>query len=257
MDMIKNLLKKFFDNKKNRFLFVGLLVFLVLIIIVLVVFNKGNYGLISTDVSDSKKFKNEYEDLNDEIVVGDKKYPKVKLPDNDIIKYSTIDNVIDIFNNNKDGVVYFGYSTCLYCRNAVQILLDTAVDTELDELLYIDIEDYWDVKELDENGKVITKKEAHSRYYELLDVLGDELITDYVLEDENGEDVKTGVKRIRYPLVLFVTDGNVASYHIGTLFFQKDPFVSMDDSQIKGLSGIYRSGIRDVVSSKKNKGLLK
>lgn len=257
MNKIKNLLKNFFDNKKNRFLFVGLLVILILIIIVLKVFSKGNYGLISTDVSDSRKFKNEYENLNDEIVVGNKKYPKVKLPDNDMIKYSTIDNVIDIFNNNKDAVVYFGYSTCLYCRNAVQILLDTAVDTELDELFYIDIEDYWDVKELDENGKVITKKEAHSRYYELLDVLGDELITDYIINDSNGKEINTGVKRIQYPLVIFITDGSVVSYHIGTLFFQDDPFVSLDESQTKGLSRIYRSGIRDVVDSKKNKGLLK
>lgn len=257
MDDRKSILSNFLENKKKKFLFIVFFVVLFVAVMFFLFNNKGSYGLISSDLSDSSKFKNEYESLNNKIVKDDKKYPKVELPDNNMIKYSTIDDVLNIFNNNKDGVVYFGYSTCLYCRNAVQILMDTAVDTELDELLYIDIEDYWEVKNVDANGKVITEKAPHEKYYELLNVLGDELITDYVVTDSNGKEINTGVKRIQYPLVIFITDGSVASYHIGTLFFQDDPFVSLDESQKKGLGRIYRSGIKDVVDSKKNKGLLK
>lgn len=252
-----NKVKAFFNNKLNVITFIGVIV-VILIVLFFVFFSDNNgVGSLFSEASDSVKFEDEYEDLNNKTVDGDKKYPKVKLPSNNLIKYSTIEEVLNIFNNKEDAVVYFGYSTCLYCRNAIQVLLDTAVDTELDELLYIDIEDYWDVKELDANNNIITTKEPHVKYYELLNVLGDELITDYVLLNSNGEEVKTGDKRIQYPLVIFIADGSVVSYNIGTLFSQDDPFVEMDDSQVEGLSKIYRYGIMDVVDSKKNKGLLK
>ena len=257
MERIKIFLKKFFSNKLNIITIVGTLLVVVIVLMVLFSNNKNN-GFLFVNSDDEKKFKNEYESLNGEVAPdSSNKYPEVKLPTSNLIKYSTIEEVLKIFNNDEDAVIYFGYSTCLYCRNAIQVLVDTAVNTELDEMLYIDIEDYWDVLTLDNNGKVVTEKKSHDKYYELLDVLGDELITDYILKDENGNDVKTGVKRIQYPLVIFVTDGRVVSYNIGTLFSQENPFVSMDDSQIRGLSEIYRYGIRDVVVSKKNKGLLK
>ena len=257
MERFKNAVNKFFSNKLNVITVVGILIVIVIILIIMF-FSKDNNGFFFVGTDDGKKFKDEYESLNDEIVDGsDYKYPEVKLPASNLINYSTIDDVLKIFNEDKDAVIYFGYSTCLYCRNAIQVLIDTAVETELDEMLYLDIEDYWEVKELDKNGKVITTKKAHDKYYDLLNFLGEELIVDYVLQDENGKDVNTGVKRIQYPLVIFVTDGRVVSYNIGTLFSQENPFVPMDESQIIGLSEIYRYGIRDVVVSKKKKGLLK
>ena len=231
---------------------VGVLVFVVLLIIFLNLSAKN----AKYKETDAYKFKNEYEELNNEVVTGSKTYPKVEIPKNNMIKYSTVDDILNIFNNMEDGVVYFGYSTCLYCRNAIQVLLDVASSTELDVMHYIDIEDVWDVKKLDPNNKVVTEKEASDKYYQLLDVLGDELVSDYVLTDNNGNEVNTGEKRLEVPLVIFITNGKVSSYNKGTLFSQTDPLVEMDKYQIEGLSEIYRYGIRDVVDSKKNKGLL-
>ena len=50
-------------------------------------------------------------------------------------------------------------------------------------------------------------------------------------------------------LVLFVVDGQIVSYNIGTLFSQENPYIPLDDSQVQGLSEIYRYGINDVLSS--------
>lgn len=252
---ISNKLREFFKNKLNLVTTIGVVTVIIFVLCFGLIFNGSKVALVSGN-ADGTRFKNEYEELNNTIVEGDKKYPEVRLPSSNLIKYSTIEEVMDVFNNDKDAVVYFGYSTCLYCRNAIQVLIDTAVGTELDEMLYIDIEDYWEVKELDSNNKIVTTQQPHEKYYELLETLGDELVVDYVLEDASGNEIKTGVKRIQYPLVIFITDGKVVSYNIGTLFSQEDPFVEMDDSQKQGLSEIYRYGIRDVVNSKKNKGIL-
>ena len=35
------------------------------------------------------------------------------------------------------GVIYIGYPECIYCRVAVQVLLDTAKGTKLDNIYYL------------------------------------------------------------------------------------------------------------------------
>lgn len=247
--MENNNIKNFFNNRKNILIFIGITLVILLVIIILVL-NKKSVSLNQTRTDDAIKFEKEYENLNDQTTEDSKKYPKVQLPDSNLIKYANIDDIMNIFNNEEDAVIYFGYSTCLYCRTAVQVLLDTAVQTDLDEIYYINIEEAWDVKTLNENNEIITTKEADDRYSELLDALGDELVEDYILTDSNNNEVNTNTKRVYVPLVIFVVDGKVVSYNKGTLFSQEDPFTTLDQSQIDGLSGIYKSGIRDVLESK-------
>ena len=244
-------------NNKKKFLLLSI------ILIVIIIFVIFLFGYLKKDVilfvrnEDGIKFANEYEKLNNQEHESGKLYPKVELPNDNIIKYSSVSEVIDLFENNKDGVVYFGYSTCLYCRSAIQVLVDIAYDSELDVIHYIDMEKVWDNYKLDKNNKVVKTNEADEKYYQLLDLLGNELTYDYSLETSDEKKINTGVKRIEVPLVIFMTDGKVISYNKGTLFSQISPFDELDEDQKKGLGQIYYYGIRDVVDSKKNKGLLK
>ena len=191
----------------------GMIVFIGVIFIL----NNNTYSL-----KDNTLFKNEYEKLNNVASENGKKYPMVNIPDNNKIKYTSYDEVIDIFNNKGDAVVYFGYPSCLYCRTAVGVLLNTSKDMDIDNILYLDIEN---------NDK---------RYGELLGKLGDTFV-----DSDNSE-------KIYSPLVIFIVDGNIVSYNKGTLFSQVDPYTELDKSQIEGLSGIYRSGIRDVINGLSN-----
>ena len=254
-----NVLEKFkmLDEKKKKIvIIVGVLVLALVLILILVGLFKDE-SFLSIKNEDGIKFANEYEQLNNQEAEEGKKYPKVEIPNDNIIKYATVNDIVNIFKTNGDAVVYFGYSTCLYCRNAIQVLIDTAYESELDVIYYINIEEVWDKYELDENNKVVKTQEANDNYYELLDLLGSELVYDYKLKSSDGKEIVTGVKRIEVPLVIFMTNGRVSSYNKGTLFSQEDPFVELDNSQVKGLSEIYYYGIRDVVSAKKNKGLIK
>ena len=107
-------------------------------------------------------------------------------------------------------------------------------------------------KKIDDNGKIVSVKEASSGYDKLLQELGDEYLIDYIVSDNTGRRVDAEEKRLNVPLVVFVVDGNIVSSRIGTLFSQTDPYTPLDNSQVKWLSEIYRSGIEDVLKGIQN-----
>lgn len=219
-----NKLKELVKNKKMLVLIVGAIVALVVIVIVLFMLF-GKNGLIGGITNpDGEKFKDEYEQLNNQLTEDGKNYPEVKLPSNNVIKYSSTTEVLNILENDGDAVVYFGYPTCLYCRSAIEVLCDVAKDTKLDAIYYVDVE------EKDEN------------YSKLVEALGEEFVVD-----------NEGTKELYAPLVIFVAYGNVVSYNRGTLFSQEDPYTELDYYQVEGLSEIYGYGIRDVLESIENR----
>ena len=152
-----------------------------------------------------------------------KKYPEVKLPSNNILRYSDVNEISNIFKDKGNGVIYFGFSTCLYCRSAIEVLCEEAKDTKLDKIYYLDTSKVED-------------------YGEMLGYLDDKFLTD----EKNN---------VYSPLVIFVVRGQIVSYAKGTLFSQEDPYVELDKSQIEGLGEIYRYGIRDVLDGKKKYGV--
>ena len=215
-----NILKKI--NKKTKIILLIALLALILSITIILLSNNNILNFIKNQ--DSIEIKNKYEELNNALSENGKRYPKVNLPSDNKLKYVTIDKVLNIFNTGGDEVIYFGYPTCVYCRNAIQVLVDTAKETTLDVIYYL---------ELDENDK---------KYGSLVHVLGEELI---ILED--------GKRKVYLPLVIFIKDGKITSYNKGTLFSQEDPYQKLDESQVKGLSEIYKYGINEVISSKNYK----
>lgn len=243
MDKIRDKINRLKDiilvHKRIVFLGCGVILF---IIIVLLLFGND----LSSLVLSNDKFKSEYESLNGQMTEDGYVYPQVHLSGTHIVRYVDIEKVLDLLENGS-GVIYFGSSDCLYCRSAVQVLMDTARDTKLKELYYLDISKVWDIKELDDYGEVLSVKEASSDYDKLLQELGDEYLIDYIVSDNTGRRVDVGERRLNVPLVLFVVDGNIVSSRVGTLFSQTDPYTPLDDSQVKGLSEIYRSGIEDVL----------
>lgn len=252
MEKIRNkvnyLKNKIINHKRLVFIILGIMIVIIIIFAFFIISSKYNLVLVSND---GDEFKNEYESLNDELTDDGKEYPKVNISGTDIIKYSSIEDLLDILDDGC-GVIYFGSADCLYCRNAVQVLMDTAKKSKLKDLYYLDIKEVWDEKEIDNNGNVITVKEADDNYDKLIDELGDKYLTDYILINDKGEKVDVNEKRVEIPLVIFVVDGNIVSSNVGTLFSQVDPYTPMDDSQVEGLSEIYKYGIRDVLEGLNN-----
>jgi len=219
-----NKIKGIFSNRQNILIFVGILVFIIVcILMVVLLFNKNGVTNIAGS-SDAERIKEEYESLNGKKDDGGKVYPEVKLPTNNILKYTNIQKVLDVIEYGEDAVIYIGYSTCLYCRGAIEVLCNTASFTELDVIYYLDID------------------EDDDKYDELVNVLGDEFVI-----NENNKN------KLYVPLVLFVADGRIVSYKKGTLDTHEDPYTKLDKYQVEGLGEIYKYGIMDVLNSMDNK----
>lgn len=196
-----------FKNKKSVMIVLGIIIGVVILVSV---------GIWIVNDDSDYNFKDEYEKLNGVSTRDGNKYPDVTIPLDNIVRKVDYDTVIDILNKGGNGVIYLGYPKCVYCRSAVQVLLDTAKDTELSEILYLDIE------------------KKNKKYKKLMKVMDEKFIV-------------TEEKKIYAPLVLFVVEGEIVSYNKGTVSTHTDPYKEMGTSQIRGLAEIYKYGIRDVL----------
>lgn len=181
-------------------------------------------------LSDSLKFKEEYESLN-EVKKGENNYIKVEISDNNPMIYVTYEELIDIVKNDT-AVIYFGFPKCPWCRNAVPVLIDAAQEVGLDKIYYFNALEIRDVKSLDENGNIIIEKEGTKEYNELIEVL-----YDYLDEYEGLND--PSIKRLYFPTIIFVRDGRIIGSHVGTIESQLDANNPLSDEQYQELKDIY------------------
>jgi len=184
---------------------------------------------------DEKKFKEEYEALNNTKDSRGKEYLSIDIDENNGVIYASFEELKELLTEGT-GVVYFGYPECPWCRTAVPMLLQAASNTGLENIYYFNAKEIKDIKELDKNGKVVTKKEGTKEYYELLEILGDHFWAYDGLEDES-------IKRLYFPTVVFILDGEVVGIHIDTIESQKDPRVPLTDEQKNELINIYINNI--------------
>ena len=202
--------------------------------------------------TDAFKFKEEYEALNGTTVYENLKYSTLNISENNPIKYSSYDEIIDIIEN-KSGIIYLGFPGCPWCRSALPILFDVAKDNDIKTIYYLNIlneRDSYVVQdgelayEIDEDGN---EKKGTKGYFKLLEVL-DEHLTDYIISYDDKE-YKTGEKRIYAPTVIFVRNGKVLGLHVSTVESQKSGFDKMTDEQKEELYGIYEDYILEMENS--------
>ena len=108
--------------------------------------------------------------------------------------------------------------------------------------------DVRDKLSLDNDGNIVTEVEGAKGYTDLLNAL-DTILDDYVISDEDGNEVKTGEKRIYVPLVIFVRDGEIVDYHADTVSSQTDPYVALTNEEKNELINIYKEKINKIASN--------
>lgn len=188
--------------------------------------------------TDAYKFKEEYEEYNGKTNALGTKYLNVDISDDNIIKYATVEEIIDTIESGT-GIIYFGFPTCPWCRNAIGVLFDAANDAEVEQILYLNVYELRDKYEVIDNKLVKTDAEGEG-YYELLDAL-DSVLTDYVVYDSNNTSYETGEKRLYAPTIVFVKDGSIVANHVGTVTLPsgQTAYDSLTDTQKKELYDTY------------------
>ena len=161
-------------------------------------------------LNDSLRFKMSYEFYNYVDYENGKKII-ANIPFHNRIEYVNQKNLKSTMEQGS-GVVYFGYSTCPWCRNAIPVLVDTVIEQQIDKIYYVDVESI-DTRSIKD------------------------ILEPFLDSDESGE------KRLFVPDVYFMKNGEILFHHIGTVESYKDAFLGMNEEQTKELADIYRHGI--------------
>ncbi len=142
-------------------------------------------------------------------------------------------------------MLYLGFSECPWCRNAITVLSSAAKATGIKNIYYFRLKDengndIRNVLKLDENGNVITEKEGSKEYNTLIDLFSEKLDIYDGLNDPS-------IKRIYAPTVIFIQDGKVIGLHTSTVSSQTNPYILLNDDQVKELKNIYEDYIHKML----------
>jgi thiol-disulfide isomerase/thioredoxin len=142
-------------------------------------------------------------------------YSSINVSKNNPIVYKTDKEIINILKNGT-GIIYFGFSDCPWCQNAIPILIDIAKQMDIDEIYYF-------------NPKEIRDANTDT-YQEIVKLLGDNLTN-----DENGN------PRLYVPDIYFVSGGKIIGHHFKTVDSQVNPKDNpLTDEQKTELKNIYK-----------------
>lgn len=221
------------DTKRTLLQFLGAILLIVVVIGGLVLLTKEG----KTD--DARRFKEEYEALNNTIRKSDgATYGTMTIDKENPIKYISAKEAIDVLESDS-AIIYIGAPWCPWCRNAVPVLFELAKENNMDTIYYIELDDIKSNYEI-ENGQLKQTTKGTEDYYKLLDKLADHL-NDYVLTDDQGKKYDTGEKRIYMPYVIAVYEGEIVGDKVGTVTLDEGQtkYDSLTEEQHKKLTKTY------------------
>ena len=129
---------------------------------------------------DAIRFKEEYE----------------KVSEDNIYKYETYDNIIDVLKDGT-GIIYFGFPSCKSCGDILPVLNDVAKENKIGEILYY-------------NFKIIRRNNT-KEYQDII-----ELLSDYLNEDDEGN------KKLTAPTIVFVKNGEILNVYTANTVIEND-----------------------------------
>ncbi|MDD3241832.1 MAG: hypothetical protein PHQ64_03590 [Bacilli bacterium] len=222
---------------KRNFKLIGIIALIVILIIVyLFLFVFQNKKEVNEDAN---KFKEEYESLNGKKNEDGKSYLEIEISNDNVIDYTDYKEVFDILDDGT-GIIYFGFPECPWCRNLVKVLMDAANEVGVEKIFYLNNREDRDTRVL-ENNKIVVEKEGTEDYFKLVNKL------DNILGEYKGLNDKS-IKRLYFPTVIFVVEGKVVKYNIGTVDSQIDPYTEMTESQTKELRDKLIEGMEEIIS---------
>lgn len=222
-------------NKKTRTIIFIICLFLLVSFGIIYIFSElyAEHDIPITTVTDAYKFKNEYESVNDQETSSGKKIRNLTIADNNPFVYKTPEELVKMIEDKKTFVVYFGFSTCPWCRSVINSLVDASLEKEVKKIYYVDVKEIRDTFELNDNNEAVRTKEGTEAYYKLLELLNP-VLQDYsplTYETKKGKtkEVKIDEKRIYAPNVVIVKNGEAISLETGIVEELTDPYMELTD----------------------------
>ena len=174
------------------------------------------------------KFKDEYESLNGEKSKSGKTIRTLEIPEDNPFVYQTAEEISERIDKEETFVVYFGFASCPWCRSMIEQFIKSAKDNNVDKIYYVDVLEIRDTYEFNDDNELVKTKEGTTGYNELIEKIGN-VLSDYTLTSENGEEVEVGEKRIYAPNVVAIVDGEAEKMVEGLSSKLEDPYSELTD----------------------------
>ena len=197
--------------------------------------------VLSSDVKDGERFKEEYEKENGKKSKSGKENRTVLIDEDNPFVYTTAEEISKKMDNNETFIVYFGFSTCPWCRSVIEELIKCANDSDVDKIYYVDIKDIRDTREINKDSEIETTKEGTKGYMELLDKL-DEVLDEYTVTvtDSEEDEISLEEKRIYAPNLVAVVNGKATKLEDGISNKLTDPYMELTDEIKKDIYGKFK-----------------
>ena len=198
---------------------------------------------IENSITDAIKFKEEYEGINGKETESGKTVRNLNIDNNNPFEYITDEKLLELINNKETFVVYFGFSSCPWCRSVIEEFINSAKDHSIENVYYLDIKEIRDKYELNESHEAIRTKEGSNAYYELLNklsnVLDDYEPLTYVNAKGKTKKVTINEKRIYAPNFIYVEKGKAKKLVEGISTKQVDAREKLTDEMLKDEEKIF------------------
>lgn len=194
----------------------------VILILAAVVFFAIQNQKRTMEQTDAYQFAEEYMSINGTENNNGKEYRKIEIPKDNPFVYAKAEDIVSKIEKKESFIVYFGFSTCPWCRSVLEELIHAAKDKKVDTIYYVDVLEIRDIKEIDENGNITTTREGTAGYMELIQKL-DNVLDDYTLS-KGEETISVGEKRIYAPNVVAISRGKALQLETGIPEDLKDPY---------------------------------
>lgn len=200
--------------------------------------NEENKEPEEIPITDAMKFKNEYENLNGEKNSNGDEHRTITIAEDNPIIYASADDIVKKMEDGETFYVYFGFSTCPWCRSVLEKALEVAKEKNIETIYYVDVFDIRDTFELDENNKAVQTKKGTEGYQKLIELMAN-VLDDYNLTTENGKKVSTKEKRIYAPNYVYVKDGKAKTLVEGTSKKQTEARMTLTEEMLKDEEEIF------------------
>ncbi len=185
-----------------------------------------------TKTSDAKQFKEEYESINGEDNGHGSKNRTLKIAEDNPFVYASSSEIAKKMEDGESFVVYFGFAKCPWCRSMIEQLIKSAKDNNIETIYYVDVLEIRDTYQIDDNGEVQLTKEGTEGYMALIEKMGN-VLSDYKLTDEEGNEIEVGEKRIYAPNVVAVVNGKAEKMVEGISEKLEDPYSKLTDEMLE------------------------
>ena len=195
-------------------------------------------------VTDSIKFKKEYESLNGTKNSNDHEIRSLDIADDNPFVFATEDEIVKMIDNKETFVVYFGFTACPWCRSVLTSLIESAKENNITKIYYVNVLDIRDKYELNDKNKAVRTVEGTEGYYKLLerlnDVLDDYSPLTYKTSKNKTKEVKINEKRIYAPNIITVKNGKAISKETGIVEALTDPYMELTDGMTCEMKDIFK-----------------